>query len=81
MPNSTEGIVEVNDLPQPLIVLADRNFDHRPCLRYGHLAYRHPSGQRRLHDRGDLRTGGPVGPWVTFSSHYVRRGRGMVVVF
>ena len=54
VPDPTEGIVDVNDLPRPLVVPYNRNHEHTPCPRCGHLAYRHKSGQRTLHDLGDL---------------------------
>ena len=44
-----------------------------PCPRCGHLAYRHKSGQRMLHDLGNLSTGCPVDLLVTYSSHYCSR--------
>jgi hypothetical protein len=47
VPDPTEGIVDVNDLPLPLVVPYDRHHDHSPCPRGGHLASRHTSGQRR----------------------------------
>ena len=70
VPDPTEGIVDGNDLPTPILVPEDYNYDHRPCLRCGHLAYRHKSGQRTLHDLGDLKTGRPIDLLVTYSSHY-----------
>ena len=33
VPDPTEGIVDANDLPLPLIVPYDRNHDHSPCPR------------------------------------------------
>ena len=54
VPDPTEGISDPNDLPQPIVVPHDRNHDHSPCPRCGPLAYRHQSGQRTLHDLGDL---------------------------
>ena len=70
VPDPTEGIVDANDLPMPLVVPYDRNHDHSPCPRCGHLAYRHKSGQRTLHDLGDLAAGCPIDLLVTYSSHY-----------
>jgi hypothetical protein len=70
IPDPTEGIVDVNDLPKPILVPDDRNYDRSPCPRCGHLAYRHKSGQRTLHDVGDLKTGRPMALLVTYSSHY-----------
>ena len=48
----------------------DANYDHSPCPRCGHLAYRHKFDQRTLHDLGDLRAGRPIDLVVTYSSHY-----------
>jgi hypothetical protein len=70
VPDPTEGIVNVNDLPAPTLVAYDRNHDHSPCPRCGHLASRHKSGQRTLHDLGNLYPGCPVDLLVTSSSHY-----------
>jgi hypothetical protein len=73
VPDPTEGIVDVHDLPAPTLVAYDRNHDHTPCPRCGHLAYRHKTGQRTLHDLGNLYTGCPVDLLVTYSSHYCSR--------
>jgi len=73
VPDPTEGIVNVNDLPAPTLVAYDRNHDSTPCPRCGHLASRHTSGQRTLHDLGHLYTGCPVDLLVTYSSHYCSR--------
>jgi hypothetical protein len=70
VPDPTEGIVDVNDLPKPMLVPEDYNYEHTPCPRCGQLAYRHKSGQRTLHDLGDLRTGRPIDLLVNYSSHY-----------
>lgn len=70
VPDPTEGIVDVKDLPLPILVPYDANYDHSPCPRCGHLAYRHKFDQRTLHDLGDLRAGRPVDLVVTYSSHY-----------
>ena len=70
VPDRTEGIVAIQDLPRPHLVAYSRHHDHTPCPRCGHLAYRHKSGQRTLHDLGDLSTGCPVALLVTYSSHY-----------
>ena len=73
IPDPTEGIVDVKDLPAPILVPYDRNHDHTPCPRCGHLAYRHKAGQRTLHDLGDLSTGCPRDLVVTYSSHSCSR--------
>ena len=46
VPDPTEGIVDVQDLPAPILVPYARNHDHTPCPRCGHRAYRHKAGQR-----------------------------------
>ncbi len=40
LPDPTEGITRVEDLPQPKLVRIDRNFKRQACPRCGHLAYR-----------------------------------------
>ena len=70
VPDPTEGIVDVKDLPLSILVPYDANYDHSPCPRCGHLASRHTFDQRTLHDLGDLRAGRPVDLVVTYSSHY-----------
>ena len=69
VPDPTEGLVDIKDLPRPHLVVYSRNHDHTPCPRCDHLASRHTSGQRTLHDLGDLSTGCPVDLLVTSSSH------------
>ena len=69
VPDPTEGIVDIKDLPRPQLVAYSRNHEHTPCPRCDHLAYRHKCGQRTLHDLGDLATGCPVDLRVTYSSH------------
>ena len=71
----TEGIIDIQDLPAPQIVAYDRNHEHTPCLRCGHLCYRHQWGNRTLHDLGALSTGHPVDLLVTDSSPYGSRCR------
>ena len=75
VPDPTEGIVDVKDLPAPILVAYDRNHDHTPCPRCGHLASRHKAGQRTFHDLGDVSTGCPVDLVVTYSSHSCARCR------
>jgi hypothetical protein len=70
VPDPTEGILDVHDLPAPQIVAYDRNHEHTPCPRCGHFAYRHKWDHRTFHDLGDLSTDRPVDLLVTYSSHY-----------
>jgi hypothetical protein len=73
VPDPTEGITNVNDLPAPQLVAYHRDHKQTACPRCGHLASRHKSGQRTLHDLGDLCTGHPVDLLVAYSSHYCDR--------
>ena len=75
VPDPTEGIVDIKDLPRPQLVAYSRNHEHTPCPRCDHLASRHKCGQRTLHDLGDLSTGCPVDLRVTYSSHYCSQCR------
>jgi len=75
VPDPTEGIVDIEDLPRPQLVAYSRNHEHTLCPRCDHLAYRHKCGQRTLHDLGDLSTGCPVDLLVTYSSHYCSQCR------
>ena len=70
VPDPTEGMVDVKDLPAPHYVPSSRNQQPTPCPRCAQLAARHKAGQRTLHDLGDLSTGRPVDLLVTYSSHY-----------
>jgi hypothetical protein len=70
VPDPTEGITNVKDLPAPQLVAFDRNHEHTPCPRCAHLAPRHKWGHRTLHDLGEVSTGHPVDLLVAYSSHY-----------
>ena len=69
VPDPTEGIPNVNDLPAPQLVAYHRDHKQTACPRCGHLASRHTSGQRTLHALGDLCTGHPVDLLVADASH------------
>jgi len=69
LPDPTEGIVDLKDLPAPQLVPYSRNQKYTPCPGCAHLASRHTSGQRTLHDLGDVYTGRPVDLLVTYTSH------------
>ncbi len=68
VPDPTEGIVDINDLPQPILVPYDANYDHSPCPRCGHLAYRHKFDQRTFNALGVVRAGRPIDRVVHHSS-------------
>ena len=70
VPDPTEGITDVKDLPPPKIVLRSYNHEREPCPQCGHQSYRHQHGQRTLHDLGDLYSGCPIDLLVAYSHHY-----------
>lgn len=70
VPDPTEGIIDIKDLPAPQLGLYRRNHQQTPCPRCGQLAPRHKADQRLLHDLGDVSTGRPVDLLVTYSSHH-----------
>jgi hypothetical protein len=72
VPDPTEGMTNVNDLPTPQLVAYHRDHQQAPCPRCGHLASRHKSAERTLHDLGDLYTGHPIDLLVAYSSHYCK---------
>jgi hypothetical protein len=69
VPDVTEGITRVQDLPKPPIQRRRRNWPARVCPRCHHRAGRYALGRRILHDLGDARADHPVDLLVTFSRH------------
>jgi hypothetical protein len=69
VPDATEGITRVEDLPKPRIHKPSRNFPARSCPMCHHPAGRYGVGTRTLHDLGDARSGRPLDLVVTFSGH------------
>ena len=72
VPDATEGITRVEDLPKPRIQKRSGNFTARPCPECHHPAGRYGIGTRTLHDLGDTRLGRPTDLVVTFSRHRCR---------
>ena len=70
VPDSTEGITRVEDLPAPLYAKRSRNYRRRPCPRCGRSCYRHARGRRTLHDLGCLLRNRPRVVQVVYSRHY-----------
>ena len=70
LPDPTEGIHRIEDLPQPKIVQQSRNYPHRLCPRCGRSAYRNRMCTRKLRDVGDLVSGRPREIMLTYSQHY-----------
>src|SRR6266545_3034543 len=69
VPDITEGITRVEDLPKPRIERRSRNWPARPCPRCRHRAGRYAVGSRTLHDLGDARADRPIDLVVTVSRH------------
>jgi transposase len=72
VPDATEGITKVEDLPKPRIERHRRAFRARTCPRCGQRAGRYALDTRTLHDLGNPRTGRPIDLLVTFSRHRCR---------
>src|SRR5947209_12299043 len=72
VPDVTEGITAVEDLPKPRLERRSRNYPSRRCPHCGRRAARYSVGSRTLHDLGDTRCGRPVDLLVTYSQHYCR---------
>ena len=75
VPDDTEGITRVEDLPAPHVEYRSRNYRRRNCPRCGRSASRCSTGRRTLHDLGDPRSGRPIDIVVTYSKHLCRHCR------
>jgi hypothetical protein len=73
VPNVTEGITRVEDLPHPHVERRTRNYRQRRCPRCGRAAPRCRVAQRTLQDLGSPRSGRPIDLAVTYSKHRCRR--------
>lgn len=69
VPDCTEGITRVQDLPQPLLEYRSRNYRRRACPQCRRGCYRDSRGQRVLHDLGCLRRDRPRDLHVVYSKH------------
>lgn len=69
VPDVTEGITRVEDLPPPKVVKRSRNYRRRPCPKCGRNAYRLRTAMRKLHDLGDPISGRPREIHLTYSQH------------
>ena len=73
VPDSTEGITRVEDLPPPRIVTRRQVYRRRPCPHCGHKAApRYDTDVRCLYDFGDSQADCPVQIHVTYSRHRCR---------
>lgn len=70
LPDATEGITRVEDLPKPKIVKRSRDYRRQPCPRCGHSSDRHRRAKRVLHDLGDLVSGRPHDIHLAHSVHH-----------
>jgi transposase len=71
VPDSTEGITRVEDLPKPLVCKRSRSHRRRrPCPCCGRSCYRDGLGQRTLHDLGCLLRDRPRVLLVAYPRHY-----------
>ena len=70
LPDRTEGITCVEDLPKPKVLKRSRDYRRRPCPHCAHSCYRKRGMRRELHDVGDLLSGRPRKIQLTYSQHY-----------
>jgi hypothetical protein len=73
VPDVTEGITRVEELPQPRIEHRSRNYPTRRCRLCDCRAGRYAVASRTLHDLSGLRSNRPVDLLVTYSKHYCPR--------
>jgi hypothetical protein len=73
VPDRTEGVQRVEDLPKPKVIERSRDYPHCTCPSCRHSAYRDKRMQRLLHDLGDPRSGRPVDIRITYSQHRCSR--------
>jgi hypothetical protein len=69
VPDVTEGITRVEDLPQPRIKLRSRNYSCRRCPFCGGRAGRWGVASRTVHDLGDPLSGRPIDLHICYSTH------------
>ena len=73
VPDVTEGIIRVADLPKAKVRKRRRDYKRRRCPVCGYTAYRDNVFTRTLHDLGDLAANRPVDLVVTYSQHCCSR--------
>jgi uncharacterized protein (DUF983 family) len=69
LPDPTEGITRVQDLPRPMVEPRSRNYRRRACPQCGRGCYRDSRGRRVLHEVGCLRRDRPRVLHVLYSKH------------
>ena len=69
VPDITEGISRMENLPAAKIKPRSRIYKKRPCPECGHSSYRDKIFARTLHDLGDLGANRPIDLVVRYSQH------------
>jgi hypothetical protein len=69
LPDATQGVRRIEDLPAARSIQRSRNCPRRPCPKCQRNAYRLRTAQRTLYDLGDPRAGRPRDLHVTCSQH------------
>ena len=69
LPDRTEGILRLADLPAVKTHHRSRVYQKQPCPQCGHASYRDKQFTRTLHDLGDLGANRPVDLQVRYSQH------------
>lgn len=72
LPDATEGVVRVEDLPKPIIIERSRNYPRLRCPKCDHGATRLRTAQRTLHELGDPIRGRPRDLHLTYSQHHCK---------
>src|SRR5712671_6775061 len=67
MPDATEGITRVEDLPKPHVIERSRNYPRQCCPKCDRGATRLRTAQRTLHELGDPVRGRPRDLHITYS--------------
>jgi len=69
VPDRTEGILRLEDLPAVKIHHRSRLYKKQPCPQCGYAGYRDKVFTRTLHDLGDLGANRPIDLRVRYSQH------------
>jgi hypothetical protein len=69
VPDCTEGITRLEDLPAPRVLRRSRDYRRRACPRCGRGCYRDNRGRRVLHDLGQLPRNSPSELHGVYSRH------------
>jgi hypothetical protein len=73
VPDVTDGIVRVEDLPKAKVLRNSRVYARRDRPRCSRSAPKTKTYSRTLHDLGDLAANRPIDRVVTYSQHYCSR--------